>query len=288
MALDFGFGDELMEGGGRASRLNVEPLRGPVLAEAEADAWCSFCCRPGRDAGTLVSGSAGAYLCRACAAASAALLGEGAAPSLVPTVGPSAEGVFVPRLPSQRRALEQLARRTGRVVLLVGPPASGKSALLRSLAPVLAAPFVALPEGSAAVDVTGPLASEDLARLLAWLEGGLPRRLFLAATGVLPEASVVLTGPHGAEALFDTRALQGAVPSVGLELLAAVDQVLPFDSLSVGDLEALALGLLEARGVSLSAEALHRIGALAEASGRGAHELTSLVGRLGPGRYVER
>ncbi len=48
--------------------------RGPVLADAGQAAWCSFCCRPSREVGSLVAGPAGAYICRACLERAVALL----------------------------------------------------------------------------------------------------------------------------------------------------------------------------------------------------------------------
>jgi ClpX C4-type zinc finger len=50
------------------------PERLPVLAEAGQPAWCSFCCRPGTEVGSLVAGPVGAYICRACTERAAALL----------------------------------------------------------------------------------------------------------------------------------------------------------------------------------------------------------------------
>jgi histidine triad (HIT) family protein len=75
--------------GGRGLEL---PQRGPVLAEASGDHWCSFCCRPKAEAGAMVAGPAGAYLCAKCLTAAADLLGvaprAGAAPA--PEVPPPA------------------------------------------------------------------------------------------------------------------------------------------------------------------------------------------------------
>ncbi len=48
--------------------------RTPRLADASADAWCSFCCCPKRQVGPLVEGPAGAFICRSCTEVSRALL----------------------------------------------------------------------------------------------------------------------------------------------------------------------------------------------------------------------
>ncbi len=42
------------------------PERAPTLADPLQPAWCSFCCRPGTEAGRLVAGPVGAFLCRDC------------------------------------------------------------------------------------------------------------------------------------------------------------------------------------------------------------------------------
>jgi hypothetical protein len=56
--------------------------RGPTLADPALEAWCSFCCRPGKEVGALIAGPAGAYVCRGCAQESMRLLGnENAEPS---------------------------------------------------------------------------------------------------------------------------------------------------------------------------------------------------------------
>ncbi|MFN7134008.1 MAG: ClpX C4-type zinc finger protein, partial [Myxococcales bacterium] len=55
------------------------------------DCWCSFCCRPKAEAGPMIAGPAGAFICRGCIAASARLSG-GEAPGAadVPSGSPRA------------------------------------------------------------------------------------------------------------------------------------------------------------------------------------------------------
>src|SRR5262249_24565228 len=48
--------------------------RGPPLAAPAQAAWCSFCCRPRDEAGPLVAGPAGAFICTACASQASSLL----------------------------------------------------------------------------------------------------------------------------------------------------------------------------------------------------------------------
>jgi hypothetical protein len=50
------------------------PERAPVLADPVQPAWCSFCCRPGTEAGSLVAGPVGAFICRDCTEKAVALL----------------------------------------------------------------------------------------------------------------------------------------------------------------------------------------------------------------------
>jgi hypothetical protein len=52
------------------------PERAPAMADPLQAAWCSFCCRPGTEAGALVAGPVGAFLCRDCCEKARALFGE--------------------------------------------------------------------------------------------------------------------------------------------------------------------------------------------------------------------
>lgn len=60
----------------RASSTTFGP-RGPMLADAAAEAWCSFCCRPSAEAGALAEGANGAFVCSSCLRQAARLLGGG-------------------------------------------------------------------------------------------------------------------------------------------------------------------------------------------------------------------
>lgn len=52
------------------------PERLPVLADPIHPAWCSFCCRPGVEVGSLVAGPVGAFICRSCVERALRLLGD--------------------------------------------------------------------------------------------------------------------------------------------------------------------------------------------------------------------
>ncbi len=49
--------------------------RGPTRADPAIPAWCSFCCKPMKETGVLVSGPAGAFICAGCLAEGQRLLG---------------------------------------------------------------------------------------------------------------------------------------------------------------------------------------------------------------------
>jgi hypothetical protein len=50
--------------------------RGPTVADPSLDCWCSFCCRPRSEAGPMVAGPAGAFICARCVGAAAGLAGD--------------------------------------------------------------------------------------------------------------------------------------------------------------------------------------------------------------------
>jgi len=147
--------------------------RGPQPMIPGLDAWCSFCCRPTAEAGELVAGPAGAFICAECVGQSGALLGAeepsknrrrfGAAPG-EPSAASSAESDFStsseavapapragaddPLAPGTRpvragalffgapwvlEAARAAVQGKGRPVVLAGPEGSGKTALLAAL-----------------------------------------------------------------------------------------------------------------------------------------------------------
>ena len=287
---DFGFGDDLFEGAKGAATNGDSTARfearGPSRAESGAQAWCSFCCRPGHEAGALVTGPTGSFICADCLEASATLLGEDEVdPPPTPVLSRPAPVVW---LPAQKRALDRLVARRGRVVLVVGPQGSGKSALLGHLGVLARPPYTQLPQARLALDLPPRPTPEEERRLLAWLEAEAGRTMVIAAPGVLPAPPLVLSGDAGEEAVYDTRTLASVVDALSVTLLAEVDQVLSLEAPDAAALEPLAAALLGDRGAQLPAPALQALVRIAVDSGRGAHELAALVRRVPPGRYVER
>jgi len=287
----FGFGDELLDGPAPPARRRTEltiPERGPALADPALDAWCSFCCRPRGEVGPLVAGPAGAFICRGCIAAASAIAGGEGAP--LPPVGPApaqrpAVRVLV-ELPSQRRARERLEGRAPRVALVLGPEGAGKSAFLQSLGAPLRPPFERIEGDTLLVEVAAPLAADDEARLLGWLEEHPRRRAVLAVRGAAPKPVLVLQGERGEEPVYDTDSLRGAVSGLlSAALLAKVEAVLALEAPDEAALAGLAKALLAARETTLPEEALAQLVQLAARSGRGAHELAALLGRIPKGRW---
>lgn len=278
----FGFGEDF-EGStpevaeGREGRVLMEQ-RVPQLADPALDAWCSFCCRPRTEVGTLVAGPAGAYVCEGCVATSAGLLQRSlpVAPAQPP---PDAEAWQVKALPfelgAQRRARARFTRLRARLALVIGPEGTGKSAWLQSLG---ASPEVRF------LEVTRPLTPDEEAELLRWLESS-SRTAFLEVRAQVPPAALLLQGEHGEEPLHDTATLVDAVPHVSARLLARVDAVIPFAPPHPEELVSLAQRLAEARGVWLPEAALTQLVALSLRAQRGAHELATLIARIPPGKY---
>lgn len=137
------------------SALPGEPypaLRGPTRADPDVEAWCSFCCRPDKEAGSLVAGPSGAYICGTCLATAAreilrAPKSSGPAGSTTPSGGDAdaVEARLFGRIVGQDTALRRLmdalrlfwaapAGAPVRTLALVGSSGSGKTAVLETLA----------------------------------------------------------------------------------------------------------------------------------------------------------
>jgi hypothetical protein len=246
---------EVLEGGeqpevpGRRRRVIEE--RGPQLADPALDAWCSFCCRPKGEAGALVSGPTGSFICASCLGAAQGFLSPGASTS---GAGPSPRAAAVAGtaspnvrelLPHQRTAAERLSR--GNLGLLLGPQGSGKSTVLAAL--------------------EGPVVSLELDAPLAELPAA--PRVVLAVRAVAPEPVLKLRG----QPVWDTATLLGAcgawVPEAVLARVDAVAVLPPFDAAA---LRALALSL----GVTEGTEPLVELALKSPAPAR---ELCALVAR---------
>ena len=185
--------------------------RTPTLADPALEAWCSFCCRPSREVGALVSGPSHAYVCRGCVELAGSLLdgARDAHAGAVPAARTEPPEAAMPRLrasesapgtrevrpeplPTQAEAVARIeaALVAGHArVLLVGAAGSGKSTwlqawALRGLGTAWDA-SVPLPEHGALlvddVDRLETAARRQLARVLR------SRPVVLALDATLPE-----------------------------------------------------------------------------------------------------
>lgn len=202
---------EVLEGGEdpqpRTKRVIEE--RGPALADPALDAWCSFCCRPKAEAGALVGGPTGSFICASCVGASQGFLGA----------KPAAAPRSVELLPQQQAAVERLSR--GKLGLLIGPAGSGKSTVLAALGSVTC------------LDLEQPLASVP----------EVPR-VVIAVRAAPPVAPLVLKG----QPVWDTATLVAACGGMVAEaVLARVDAVAVLQPFDAEALKALAekLGVTE-------------------------------------------
>lgn len=265
----FGFGDDFE--GETAKSLEQ---RTPQLADPNADAWCSFCCRPQSEVGQLVAGPAGAFICAACTRLSRELRDGPASP--VATHAPTSPQPATLRaleheLPAQRRARERFVRLRPRLSLVIGPSGSGKTAWLQSMAHADHRLVEAKP-------------GLDHHALFSWLEQP-HRSATLVATAPPPAPALTLQGEHGPEPLHDTRSLHEALPHLPRELIGRIDAVHVFDEPDAEALHALARHLAEKRGVVLPEAVLARLVGLALEGKTSAHELVTLLARIPPGTY---
>ncbi|MFT3708639.1 MAG: ClpX C4-type zinc finger protein [Archangium sp.] len=258
----FGFGEDF-----EAGAASLIEKRTPQLADPDADAWCSFCCRPKSEVGQLVQGPAGAFICEGCTSLSSSLRGR-VTTSEVELSKLSFE------LPAQRRARERFTRLRSRLALVVGPTGSGKSIWVQSIAH----PDVRIVEATRAFDHAG---------VAEWIASP-QRSAVLVVTANVPAPSLVLQGEHGPEPLHDTAALVSALPQLPPTLAAQIDAVHAFDTLTEAELLSLARHVAQLRGVGLDDDVLSRLVSISARAGRGAHELVTLVHRIPPGRYSDR
>ncbi|MBL8950538.1 MAG: hypothetical protein JNK82_07155 [Myxococcaceae bacterium] len=183
--------------------------RGPALADPSLDAWCSFCCRPKAEAGALVGGPTGSFICASCAGTSLGFLGG--------TRAPSAKALEL--LPAQQAAAERLSR--GTLGVLFGPAGSGKSTVLAAL------------KGATCLEPTEPLSAVPDAP-----------RVVISICAVPPPAPLMLKG----QPVWDTATLVTACGELVPEaVLARVDAVAVLPTFDAESLRALAarLGVTE-------------------------------------------
>jgi hypothetical protein len=268
--------------------------RGPTRADPSLDAWCSFCCRPRSEVGSLVAGPAGAFICAACIGESGALLG-GVAPA-VPRARVIRPATFeLVGQESARAVLERGLEAGMRHVLLLGPEGSGKSTWMRALAEqgrgvvgFLSAVDNAPAEVALLVEDVDRLPPAEQAALAAFLARHPERTVVMTARGAPAKASgPVLVSDSGRLPVLTTAVLSEAVEgSLPVTLLERVRLLVSLASPSLEELLELARRQLAAReDCQLSEEVLVALATEASRSPRSGHELRALLARVPPGTW---
>lgn len=282
-------------------------------APPDADAWCSFCCRPSRDVGSLVSGPAGAFVCEGCAKDALSLLSspgpereagrEGLVATAqddhgladVPQAIPGAQSGDLADLPHQTEALQQLVRAVEqgkRRILLLGPSGSGKTALLLAIArrtkvgtmvPALH-PEQWPSDGLLLIDGADGLDEAQWAQVTRALDQH-PQPVVFALRGRSPEPTYFIITETAREPMPSSQSLVTATGGkLPLGIAEAADFVAALEAPGEDVLRALATHLLQGRvRDDLRAGLAESLAELASGSGRGAHELVALVRRVPPG-----
>lgn len=236
--------------------------REPRLADPNADAWCSFCCRPKAEVGPLVGGPTGSFICEGCLSVSQSLLPAGQQREAhVQEPATWKITALTHQLPSQRRATQRLTRLRARLTLVIGPTGSGKSAWLATLGNVRV------------LDGSAPMTLTD-------------EPTFIVVTAEPPPAAIVLQGEHGPEPIHDTATLAKALPRLDRKLIEQIDAVFPFETPTRDSLRELAHAIASVRHLALPETAFTQLTELAHRSGRGAHELIALLARIPTGSYA--
>jgi len=268
--------------------------RGPTRADPSLDAWCSFCCRPRSEVGSLVAGPAGAFICAACIGESGALLG-GVAPA-VPRARVLRPVTFeLVGQESARASLERGLEAGLRQVLLLGPEGSGKSTWMRALVEqgrgvlgFLSAVDNAPAEVALLVEDVDRLPPAEQSALAAFLARHPERTVVMTARGLPAKASgPVLVSDSGRLPVPTTAVLSKAVEgSLPIALLERVRLLVSLASPSLEELIEIARRQLAAReDCHLSEEVLVALATEASRSPRSGHELRALLARVPPGTW---
>jgi len=268
--------------------------RAPSLADPDAPAWCSFCCKPRGEVGQLVAGPAGAFICAACAGESISLLGVPARPaSIAPVESSAASAPLLSRRQEEAIARLETSLRQGiRLTLLVGAEGSGKTTCLRALEARGLGRYldgvVGEPVGAEALlrDGGEGLSAEAFGRLCSLL-GSHPFPCALAARGSGPSTALQLRGGDRVFALYTTDQLARATAEkIPRALLRRVQCAVVLATPDAEDLSQIARRLLEEKGTAVSSELVSRLAAEAFRSGHGVHEIKALVDRVPRGAWT--
>lgn len=268
--------------------------RAPSLADPDAPAWCSFCCKPRGEVGQLVAGPAGAFICAACVGESISLLGVPARPaSIAPVASSTASASLLSRRQEEAIACLQTSLREGiRLTLLVGAEGSGKTTCLRALQARGLGRYLdgvdGEPVGAEALllDAGEGLPAEAFGRLSSLL-GSHPFPCVLAARGSGPSTALQLRGGDRVFALHATDQLARATAEkIPRALLRRVQCAVVLATPDAEDLSQIARRLLEEKGTAVSSELVGRLAAEAFRSGHGVHEIKALVDRVPRGAWT--
>lgn len=277
--------------------------RGPSRADPSLAAWCSFCCRPRSEAGDLVAGPAGAFICLGCVRESQEILGAESPAPVEPTAQRARPATLIEEVGradflGQAEAVRQVERALKLGVgwlLLLGPEGSGKTTFLRALEKrglgrYLPSPAaLAEPWGDERLLVDGleGATSSDL-RILDEALDRLPRVVLAVRGGPLPPA-LLATGDEGDLSLYSTRDLISACS--GLLPLRVAERVQAAVALRAPTAEELLevarrLVVTRASELDIGDELLQAIASRAAESPRGGHELKALLDRVPPGSWT--
>jgi hypothetical protein len=268
--------------------------------------------------GDLVAGPAGSYICANCVIDSGRLLGADPAPSPEPhekaeadtdvtlndLVGDSDEeegaesagsAVFVGQADALA-VLESALKLGSRRILLVGPEGSGKSAFLRGLAEREQGVLVSNAQVRETLGPSRRLLLDDLdeldangwQRLVRLCESERDRPMLIALRGELPPPSLQVSDDQAEISLFSTQELVSATGGKLPRALAEGIQVaVGFRQLATGELVEVGRQLLNRRAseLFLTDDLLAALVEQAVRSGRGAHELQALLGRIPSGSW---